>query len=452
LLPPAAVDLNAAIGTKCDPEAAAAAQAVRSSPLLVDVLDAATQQLARAHLFDLRRARDDVYAKHTAGLLEKITSAAASTTPPGSPGVTAADLGLESAEDADFLPAAFIPPTDARIAGSVVAAVAGISFLAWAHPHHFAGARSHHTASLATKAIAFGRSKLLRPLIAAPSPLSIVTGSGVEMERFDGDSADVAFRLERLALTAYNSANATPDAAAIGSGSGAGAPALAKSKHGGRLFGFYFEDVESNTARDVSGLLPFALLLLLKVRQLAFAHVSVFAGTATAACVGRECVVALTDELLCSADFWGTHLPALQQGSPTQQSTAREQIAMFLGCWLHGSEPLLRCPVLQDSAAGLDGGASVQVTLQDKCRTFLETEIQCRSLSLDSALRNAATALASQAFELHEDPEPTTAVGSKQPAASSAASPWSNERSVSLTTLRDSIHGCLGDLAADAVL
>jgi hypothetical protein len=454
--PPAV--LSTSSSAAADREAAAevaAMQSVRGSPLFVDVLDAAMQQLLRSHLFDLRRARDDVYAKHLAGLLEKLQTA---STPPGSPGaaaVTAEELGLDNAEDADFLPAAFIAPGDARLAGSYVAAVAGITFLSWAHPQHFAGARSHHTASLAEKAVSFGRARLLRPLVTAPSPLSIVSGSAAELERYDRDLESAAYRLERFALTAYNSANATPDTSAV-IHQGAAAPAVAKSRHGGRLFGFYFEDVESASARDVSGLLPFTLLLLLKVRQLAFAHVAAFAGNATAACVGRETVVALTEELLCTRDFWATHLQAFTVGSSAQQAVAKEQIAMFFGAWLHGAEPLLRCPIFFPTApasatAAAPAAASISVweRAQDVVRTFLADVINCRTVSLEAAVRNAATSLAGQAFEMHDDPAPVAMAGlSPQPPDGAAKA----ETAVSIASLRETIHAAMGDVAADAVL
>jgi hypothetical protein len=280
----------------------------------------------------------------------------------------------------------------------------------------------------------------LQPLVSTPSPLSLRFGSPFELERFALDAADVATRLRRFALATYTTAMTTLH------------PAFAVTNAKARLFGFYFEDVESGSAKNITALVPFAILCCLKVRQ-ALAHASCYAGLATATALARELVAEVTKQLFCTMQFWTEVMPQLT--AQASASVAREQIVCFLACWLHATDPLLRTFLLCDDGGKLFEPGAPERFRDDLTRTvltFVEKQLACRTLSLDVATRQTASSLASIAFELHEGDElpsaefPETESRQVVPGVVDYTK-WIRETTSSLTAIRESLQVTLGALS-----
>jgi hypothetical protein len=436
-----------------------AAEAVQHSPLLIDVIDAALGDLCRKHLADILRSREEVYSAYAASLLRNVSTASPrrrAQMPTGEDdshapaAVSLADMDeetLEHSEDLEFTPCTFIAPADVRMAGNAVAAATAITVIAWAIPYHFRGSESHHTAGMAARGHAFVRTRLLQRLISVPSVLSITKGTPFEIARYDLDADKPAERLKRLALTSYSSANTfrVP-----------GKYSVAVST---RLFGFYFEEVSSTGPRDLPALLPFAILIGLKLRQL-FGHIARYAGRATAAALTREAIIELCTKLLFTKDFWIEMMPQVA----TAQSTPKEQISMFLGCMLHSLDPILRTLVMCDPRDPFQPSATgaAIAELQTSAKQFVEGTLGSKTLSLDVAIRQAASTLATQAFELHEGEEPPVEgdsplektaryVDAAVAANTNECEAWNTEKTVSLATLRADFQRLLGPLGADTV-
>lgn len=382
---------------------AEAMHSVVQNPLLVDVVDAALQQLARTWLMEMRSARNIL---HEGAAAFEVQRAAVPAATPTAKREADADIAV-------FIPAHFIDPVDVRLVASAVSTSALLKVLRFLFSAHVNGVMPPHIGELDKRGDAFVRDSMIEQLVKTASPLTVryarlvdVQASGCDpwclLHEGTNDTERQYLRLRHFVLSSYRSEHTW------GLNPASREPALPPDARARCLyFAFDAAAASKGDKLPLTGAVPLAVLLGLKMVQFASKYCATFGGRLTGVAVARVAAATALRKVLLTKRFWEELIPALR--SDATAGAAKEQIVIALGSALHVLTPFLAAPFFEDGgiaavAPEAEGDAASQpalaAALQSEARVFVANELKCATLSLDVALRQASGALAKLPFEM----------------------------------------------------